>query len=112
MLAREFGDRYTANPWLRFRDDAGLHWCQPDGILRGPDRVVIVEVKYNHTIEAWRQLRLLYEPVVGWLEELPISVVEVVKWYDCAVQFPEEVKLVKDVGVFTGREFGVHIFRP
>ena len=112
MLAEKFPGRYRANPWIRFRDGDALHWCQPDGLLLGEDRVTIVEVKYNHTIEAWRQLRLLYSPVISLLEGKKLAVVEIVKWYDCAVGFPEEVKLVKDIGGFSGSEFGVHIFRP
>lgn len=71
-----------------------------------------MEVKYQHTIDAWYQLRLLYEPVVKVLLGLPTAVLEVVKWYDCAVEFPEAARLVKDVAEHKGDEFGVHIWKP
>lgn len=113
MLAARFGEKYVAAPWIRFHDERGQHWCQPDGLLHTASGIVIVEFKYQHTIDAWQQLRLLYEPVIAFLHRgAPIAVLEIVKWYDCAVEFPEPVKLVKDIGEHTGREFGVHIWKP
>lgn len=75
--------------------------------------MVIVEFKYQHTIDAWSQLRLLYEPVLAFIHpELAISVLEIVKWYDCAVEFPEPVRLIADIAEHNTREFGVHIWKP
>lgn len=72
-----------------------------------------MEFKYQHTIDAWTQLRLLYEPVIQvLLPELRISVLEIVKWYDCDVAFPEPVRLVSDIATFDGLGFGVHIYKP
>lgn len=113
MLLERFGAAYRASPWIRFTDESGQHWCQPDGLLDVGETLIIVEFKYQHTLDAWHQLRLLYEPVVAHLHpEHSLAVVEVVKWYDCAVVFPEPVKLVKDVAAHLTKDFGVHIWKP
>jgi len=113
MLVERFGSAYLPSPWVRFTDQAGQHWCQPDGVLEMDSGLIIIEFKYQHTVDAWQQLRLLYEPVLAALHPgRPLSVLEIVKWYDCAVAFPEPVRLVADVSVHTGRDFGVHIWKP
>ena len=113
MLLAQFGGDYLPSPWVRFTDAAGSHWCQPDGVLTLPQGKVIVEVKYQHTTEAWYQLRLLYEPVLRCLyPDTPLSVIEVVKWYDCAIVFPEPARLIKNLALHQGGEFGVHIWKP
>lgn len=106
---------YLPGPWIRFNDVSGCRWCQPDGLLVNffTGRVTIIEVKYQHTSDAWWQLRMLYEPVVRKLfsEELwDFSLCEVVKWYDPSTKFPERVELVPDIGM--AKSFGVHIFKP
>lgn len=113
MLMSRFGEAYLPSPWIRFTDATGAHWCQPDGILLFNTRLVLVEFKYQHTVDAWQQLRLLYEPVVEALHPgKEISVLEIVKWFDPLVAFPEPVRLVPDVKEHKGREFGVHIWKP
>lgn len=113
MLAERFGSAYLPSPWVRFTDQTGQHWCQPDGVLETDSGLIIVEFKYQHTVDAWQQLRLLYEPVIRALHPgRPIAVLEIVKWYDCAVAFPEPVKLVSDAARHSGKEFGVHIWKP
>jgi hypothetical protein len=113
MMAERFGGAYRPSPWIRFTDETGRHWCQPDGLLETPHGLVIVEFKYQHTVDAWQQLRLLYEPVVEVLHPgRPVAVLEVVKWYDCAVEFPEPVRLVADITEHKGTQFGVHIWKP
>lgn len=112
-LKSEYGQRYLASPWLRFTDEAGQHWCQPDGLLHTPTGVIIIEVKYQHTVDAYNQLRLLYEPVVSVLiPESRLSVLEVVKWYDCDLVFPEPARLIRNIDEHSGHEFGVHIWKP
>ena len=113
-LISRFAERYTPSPWIRFADTNGSHWCQPDGILQlTPDCAIIVEVKYQHTIDAWYQLRQLYEPVVrALLPETYLATLEIVRWYDCATAFPEPARLVKDVETWDCRGFGVHIWKP
>jgi hypothetical protein len=111
-----YGEKYFSNPWIRFAESDGtLRWCQPDGIIiditRG--KIVIVEVKYQHTSDAWWQLRELYLPVLRTLfgKNWDYQVCEVVKWYDPATAFPEPVYLMKEVGLVHSDRFGVHIWR-
>lgn len=103
---------YLPGPWFHFCDAHGSRYCQPDGLVIFDDRVLIVEFKYQHTPDAWAQLRLLYQPVVERVYRRASTVLEVVKWYDCAVAFPEPVRLVESPVNWRGSEFGVHIWRP
>lgn len=113
MLLDRFGDKYLRAPWVEFVDETGKHWCQPDGLLQLAKHLLIIEFKYQHTIDAWYQLRQLYQPVVQVLfPDTHIIVVEVVKWYDCALAFPEPARLLKDLAAHNSDEFGVHIWKP
>jgi hypothetical protein len=103
---------YLPSPWFHFADAHGTRYCQPDGIAVFTDFVLIVEFKYQHTLDAWAQLRLLYQPVVELVFRRESVVLEVVKWYDCAVAFPEPVRLVENPAEWRGRDFGVHIWSP
>ena len=115
-----YGERYVPSPWLRFTDTISdrARWCQPDGLLIEPERGVItlVEFKYQHTSDAWWQLRQLYEPVVGFLfphDRWELRVCEVVKWYDPATLFPERVRMIPEIhSLQSSKEFGVHIWKP
>ena len=114
-----YGERYLPSPWLRFfpaGDGARWRWCQPDGLLfdfeRG--RITIVEVKYQHTSDAWWQVKQLYLPVLQAMfpEKLwSFDFCEVVKWYDPAAPFPEKVVLALEV-CMRHPSFKVHIYRP
>ena len=118
-LSAFYGDRYIPSPWLRFfpaGEQARWRWCQPDGILldllRG--RITIIEVKYQHTSDAWWQVKHLYLPVLQVLfpeKWWTFDFCEVVKWYDPAVLFPEKIVLAQEVSI-PHPAFKVHIWRP
>lgn len=108
---------YLPSQWIRFRNTSdGVRWCQPDGLLFLPreGRIVVVEIKYQHTADAWWQTKCLYVPV---LEKIfpralwEIDVVEVVKWFDPATAFPERVVLANEVDM-RHKNFKVHIWKP
>ena len=118
-LEARYGSLFLRGPWLRFRlaGDPRLQWCQPDGIYFDLPRgqITIVEIKYNHTADAWFQLTSLYLPVLLRLfpEELwKFACIEMVKWYDCATTVPKPVKLRPSVCAARPGEFGVYIWRP
>lgn len=105
------------SPWIEFgeRGSGRSRWCQPDGVLLDPwaGRLVVVEIKYQHTAAAWWQLTALYAPVLqallpGW----SLCLVEICKWYDPAISFPVKPLMLPDP--WEGREdvFGVHILNP
>jgi hypothetical protein len=109
-------EAYFPGQWFRFCADERVRWCQPDGLHLDPRRgiLTILEVKYQHTPDAWFQLRELYAPVVSraFGPEWDVALVEVVKWYDPATQFPEKVIMCPDpLSAPTGR-IGVHIWSP
>lgn len=111
-----FDDRFIPGPWFEYMDDK-VRWCQPDGLLVFPERglIVIIEVKYQHTIRAWFQLNELYLPVVraafpGRLWR--IALCEVVKWYDPNIEFPQRVKLQRFIDEVLPGQFAVHIWTP
>lgn len=113
------GDLYLESPWLRFfpaEDGARWRWCQPDALLfdfqRG--RITIVEVKYQHTSDAWWQVKKLYLPVLQAMFPANLwefDFCEVVKWYDPATAFPERVVLAQEI-CMRHPAFKVHIYRP
>lgn len=103
--------------WFRFRSAGAERWCQPDGILfRFLDRqITIVEIKLQHTSDAWWQVKHLYYPVLSkaFPEGLwSFNFCEIVKWYDPAVAFPERHHLAGDPLAIGVGKFGVHILKP
>lgn len=107
---------YVPSPWLRFLErgpDRRWRWCQPDGVFVDFDagRVTIVEVKLRHTSGAWWQVRRLYEPVLKHLfgGDWSFSAVEVVRWFDGTIPFPEEYAMSPDPSRVRNGHFGVHI---
>lgn len=113
----KFGGWYFAGQWWKFKaDGAEPRWCQTDGLLFDPDagRITLLEFKYQHTSDAWWQLRKLYAPIIrrAFGDAWEYAVCEVVKWYDPAVAFPEPVKLAKCPTIVRPGEFGVHIWKP
>jgi len=65
-------------------------FCQTDGLLRDDAGVVIFEVKWHFTADAWWQLKKLYAPVVeAALRPKRLQFVVVCKSFDPAVAFPE-----------------------
>jgi hypothetical protein len=113
-----YGEHYFPSEWFYFlsEDEPRPRWCQPDGLLILPKegRIVIVEVKYQHTADAWWQLKHLYFPVIRkcFGNDWKISLCEVVKWYDPATVFPEPVRMAREITVPGPSDFGVHIWRP
>lgn len=113
----EFGPTsYFPSQWFQFqRYGNRQEFCQTDGLLFRPkqQKVLIIEVKYKHTPDAYWQLEEKYVPVVRKLfPEWEISTLEIVKWYDPSTSFPVEVSLKKDILLASPNEFGVHILNP
>lgn len=89
-LSGLFGRRFTPHQWFKFYDGSGVRFCEVDGLLREGDDITIFEVKVGFCIEAWWQLRRLYEPVVRKVfSPKSVALVVVCKSYDPAVAFPE-----------------------
>lgn len=83
-------------PWVEYFDREGRRWCQFDGVLldRKQQVAVLVEVKYQHTIDAWWQLTHLYRPIAHKLwPSYTLACLEIVHWYDPQVAFPEPYDL-------------------
>jgi hypothetical protein len=110
-------DYYLPSPWIIFIANGKPHWCQPDGIHFDFNRGVltIIEVKYSHTAEAQRQLRHVYAPVLRRMFPAAlwtIRLVELVKWYDPDIKFPEKTVMCPDPFAHQLHAIGVHIWRP
>lgn len=107
------------SPWIMFRaqsdDRKRIRFCQPDVLLISKDnsRIVLCEIKYQHTNDAWKQLRLLYEPVLKHIYPLAsIACLEICKWFDPHTNFGEHFYYSEDPLQATASQLGVHIFRP
>lgn len=108
---------YLASPWIVFIVDGRPQWCQPDGLHFDLDRgiLTVIEVKYSHTADAYRQLRMVYSPVLARLfppNLWDIRLVEMVKWFDPAIAFPEEISMCPDPFNHSSYAIGVHIWKP
>lgn len=92
-----------------------MRFCQTDGLLFQPKqfKLLIVEVKYKHTPDAYWQIENKYLPVCRWLfKDWEISTLEIVKWFDPSTQFPAPITLRKEIEDCVPGEFGVHILTP
>lgn len=105
--------RYIPGQWFQYQlENNQIKFCQTDGLLFTPEQkhVLIIEFKYKHTPQAYRQIEEKYVPVIGRvLRGWSISTVEVVKWYDPSTPFPVPVSLKEDITETKPNEFGVHI---
>jgi len=114
-LLELFPDTYLPSPWLHFKSAGRWRWCQPDGLLfdLAHGRIIIVEVKYSHTSDAWWQVRRLYLPVLRkcFPEGLwRFEACEVVRWFDPLTHFPEPLEMAAEVDQH-GDKFRVHIWK-
>lgn len=116
LLLRAPGVELQQDRWLEFSDRSGRRWCQTDAIVIDRQRGVgiIVEVKYQHTAEAWWQLKWLYEPVVAKaLPGITWGLLEIVHWHDPQVLFPEPYQLTPNPLRIPKRgQVAVHIYNP
>lgn len=108
---------YLPSPWIEFYDRSPLSkWCQPDGLIIDPwlGRLIIVEVKYQHTPEAHEQLFGLYLPVLSLMfaKDFDLDCVEVVSWFDCAVLCSMPAILCEWPDRPHKGAFNVHIWKP
>lgn len=113
LLARFGPTRYLPSVWFQYQPvGQRLAWCQTDGLVVDyrARRILIVEVKYKHTPDAYFQLEQKYVPVIRRiLPDWTICTVEIVKWYDPHTAFPVKVSLKSDILDTRPNEFGVHI---
>lgn len=110
-------DMYLPGPWILYVVEGRPFWCQPDGLHFDINRglITIVEIKLKHTADSQRQLRGVYEPVVRRLFPRPgwgVALVEVVKWYDPDIHYPEAHVMCADPFTHQGSKIGVHVCRP
>ena len=117
ILTDEYPDNYIAGPWFRFQTRNRIRWCQPDGLLVQPIHglITIVEIKLQHTPAAWWQLKELYYPVLAFAfpaTHWEFNFLEVVKWHDPAVQWPEPYRMCADPLMLQPEENGCHILKP
>ena len=104
-------------PWLEFVDKNGKRWCQPDALVldKAAKSCIIAEIKYQHTADAWWQLRHLYQPVLAIaLPGFRFRLVEIVHWYDPLVVWPEQPALIRslDQMPYDSSLIAVHICNP
>lgn len=115
-LADRAGVTFVRSPWIEYVDGTGRNWCQPDGIFLDTKNStgVCVEIKYKHTADSWFQLWKLYIPLLQILYPgYTFGAVEMVKWLDPAVVFPERFDLTSSpLTVVSLQRTSVHIWNP
>lgn len=114
-------DGFIPGPWFRYctsDEPSRINYAQPDGLLIDLEKgqILICEVKYSHTAEAYFQLVDKYLPIVRKFfnnsEIWEFATVEICYWYDCAVAFPTKPRLRKEIDTVRPNELAVHICRP
>ena len=111
-------ENFVPSPWLRYKlkKDTYWKWCQPDGLLLNFEarQIIVVEVKLNHTADAFVKLENLYLPLIRSLFPFPdwtISGVEFTKVYDSAVRLPmRNVKLYASILDIPEEVYGVVVW--
>lgn len=108
VLTSAFSSYVSALPF-RFVDVRGSRTCIPDGLFIHDSRLVVVEIKLRHCIEAWEQLRRLYFPVILSATGKSPRLLEIVQYHVPEVVFPEPTLIVPSVNQFlsSGAEIGV-----
>jgi hypothetical protein len=81
-----------AGVWWEFEDQGGRGYCQTDLLVIGARSVLVLEAKYTYTVDAWRQLLGLYQPVVERALGLPVLPVQV-----CKVLVPQARNVTTDL---------------
>lgn len=106
-------------PWLVFRSESDpmdfVRYCQPDHVLFDDEqmKLTIIEIKLQHCLEAYEQVRLLYEPVLRFMyPAYEIAAIELVLWHDPHVQFPERFYFEPNILLAEAGKFGIHIWNP
>lgn len=94
---------HVSGPWIEFIDRNGKpRWCQPDALLinKTARTCLIAEVKYQHTADAWWQLKHLYGPVLEKIYPAHrLGFVEIVHWFDPLTPWPEAVLRVPSLSL-------------
>jgi hypothetical protein len=89
VLSAIYGPAFTESPAIRYEYRRKSRLAIPDGILRLPGAVVIVEVKLSHTLEVWEQLVERYATLVRSLERgATVRTVEVCRYYNPDIPVP------------------------
>ena len=98
--------------------EARERFAQPDGLLWVPEqsKLVVVEVKYSHTEEAWKKLFGVYMPLVKHMfgDQFKVTACEVVKWHDPVVsgRIPTRCQLRERIDSARVGELAIHIWKP
>lgn len=104
------------NQWVEFLDRSGKRWCELDSLIvyHSARQARIIEIKYQHTVDAWWQLRHLYAPVIEKiLPGYQLCLLEVCHWHDPAVAFPERYGLIRNLEEAPfDNSVHVHIYNP
>ena len=109
-LRERFGEAVQCNPWFEFFDDGELHYCSPDAVLWLDPSPIVLEFKLTHTADAYRQLFLLYLPVLrAYRPGAPFRAVEICRTFLPSVEWPGDVTLIGDVERAPRRGTGIYV---
>lgn len=115
----ERGFAFFPSPWIMFKSKGSsssqARFCQPDTFLlnEAEGKIILFEIKLQHTNTAWRQIRLLYEPVLRVIyPSFEIASIELCKWLDPHTSFGGEYHFAEDIYSAGAEKLGVHLFKP
>lgn len=102
-------------PWISYKTakSSRICYCQPDVLLVNSEekKLTIYEIKLQHCTFAWWQVRKLYEPILRKIyPNFTISAMEIVKWLDPHIPFPETFYYASSPFDLFDNRFGIHIY--
>ena len=118
-IKETFPDLHINAPWLEFRAKFARRSkiCQPDALIINPrlGTITVIEIKLQHTSNAWWQVRRLYTPVVEKIfgNSWKYLALEVVHWFDPHTKFPEHCEFInslEELHLLAPGKFYIHIY--
>lgn len=100
-----FPQGYESNVSFSWIDDLGRRYCEMDGLLRLQGRLFCIEIKYQHMVESWWQLRKKYEPILAAWEGIDgddLALLEICRSLDPTSPYPEKYTYVEELPFFLG----------
>lgn len=68
FLLKEYGDKCRVGQWFLYTTEltSQVAYCQIDAfvVLEDEKKILVIESKLKHTVDAWNQLELLYVPIL------------------------------------------------
>ena len=114
LLRRTYeGASVVCSPWVKFIDECGHGYCQPDAYVYDTQDLTIFEIKLSHVDTAYAQLSLLYKPVLEHiLHPRTITLCEITRTYNPYTRNRVQPNIIFDLAHMAPERFNIFVWRP